>query len=358
MENDPAEILKKKRIFVSTKSAGAPGIYAFTRVLRRQGIQIDFWNLSANKYNFNFDLTLPRTKLKIVNLIIRLMYFFYCILHYDIFHFYSMSCFFNSKFELLLLNKCNKYVINTFAGSEAFDIQRSVLEDKQLSAYYEYARSKPQSYFVNHKKNVEFTIKHSKEIAINGPWLIDSISRFDAIIPYSRPIPESKTVASNKSRENFIILHAPTNQGIKGTKYIVNTIKHLKAQGLKIELLLPDQISHEALLALIQEADIVIDQILMGWYGGFAVEVMARGKPVIAYLKTSYRQAVDFGNTIPIINASVRTLGDVLTHFYYHQDELHELSEPGREFVKKIHAPEVIAAQYAKLYEKALIYGK
>ena len=32
MENDPAEILKKKRIFVSTKSAGAPWIYTLSFV--------------------------------------------------------------------------------------------------------------------------------------------------------------------------------------------------------------------------------------------------------------------------------------------------------------------------------------
>ena len=30
------------------------------------------------------------------------------------------------------------------------------------------------------------------------------------------------------------------------------------------------------------QADLVVDQVLIGWYGALAVETMAMGKPVIA----------------------------------------------------------------------------
>ena len=45
-----------------------------------------------------------------------------------------------------------------------------------------------------------------------------------------------------------------------------------------------------------RDADIVVDQLLAGWYGGFAVEAMALGKPVIAYLRESDLHHVPAGD--------------------------------------------------------------
>src|SRR5262249_38314037 len=43
-------------------------------------------------------------------------------------------------------------------------------------------------------------------------------------------------------------------------------------------------VSHEDAMKLYRSADLVIDQLLAGWYGGIAVETMAMGKPVACYI--------------------------------------------------------------------------
>ena len=42
---------------------------------------------------------------------------------------------------------------------------------------------------------------------------------------------------------------------------------------------------HAEAMKLYSQADLVIDQVLAGWYGGFAVELMAMGKPVACYIR-------------------------------------------------------------------------
>ena len=52
------------------------------------------------------------------------------------------------------------------------------------------------------------------------------------------------------------------------------------------------------------KADIVIDQLLIGWYGGQAVEGLAQGKTVLSFIYPLYLGLVDFGQEIPIINTN------------------------------------------------------
>ena len=45
------------------------------------------------------------------------------------------------------------------------------------------------------------------------------------------------------------------------------------------------RLPHAEAMKLYAQADLVIDQLLAGWYGGFAVETMAMGKPVVCYIR-------------------------------------------------------------------------
>ena len=49
---------------------------------------------------------------------------------------------------------------------------------------------------------------------------------------------------------------------------------------------------HAEAMKLYAQADLVIDQLLAGWYGGFAVETMAMGKPVVCYIRAEDLQFV------------------------------------------------------------------
>ena len=55
-----------------------------------------------------------------------------------------------------------------------------------------------------------------------------------------------------------------------------------------------------------ETADILIDQLLAGWYGGLAVELMALGKPVICYIREDDLKYIpkEMRDELPIINAN------------------------------------------------------
>ena len=82
------------------------------------------------------------------------------------------------------------------------------------------------------------------------------------------------------------VVHAPTNRAAKGSDLIVRALTRLKAEvGDRLEFTLIENLPNHEALKLYAEADLIIDQILIGWYGAFAVEAMKMGKPVMAFLR-------------------------------------------------------------------------
>ena len=57
-----------------------------------------------------------------------------------------------------------------------------------------------------------------------------------------------------------------------------------RAKGLDADLELVEGLHHDEAFERYRAADIVVDQLNAGWYGVFAIEAMALGKPVVTYL--------------------------------------------------------------------------
>ena len=58
----------------------------------------------------------------------------------------------------------------------------------------------------------------------------------------------------------------------------------------------------------------IVDQLNAGWYGVFAIEAMALGKPVVTFLhdEAVRRTEEAFGVQVPIVGATKETLADAL----------------------------------------------
>ncbi len=55
--------------------------------------------------------------------------------------------------------------------------------------------------------------------------------------------------------------------------------------GVRFEFTLVEGLHREEAKRLYERADLFVDQLILGWYGGVAVELMALGKPVIAHIR-------------------------------------------------------------------------
>ena len=153
------------------------------------------------------------------------------------------------------------------------------------------------------------------------------------------------------------IVHAPTHRGIKGTRFLLEALERLRHEGVPFDLELIENLPHAEARRRYKEADLVVDQLLLGWYGGFAVEAMAVGKPVIAYLRESDVDVVpgEMRAELPVIDATPATIYEVLKEWLtVRRNELPERGRAGRAYVERWHDVRAIAKRLKGDYEAIL----
>ena len=148
------------------------------------------------------------------------------------------------------------------------------------------------------------------------------------------------------------IVHAPSDPNIKGTSYIEAAVQRLKTR-YPIEFVLVQGLTHAEAMKLYRSADLVIDQVLAGWYGGLAVEVMAMGKPVICYIRDEDLSVIPdrMREELPILNATIENLESRLVEIIESRNQWGRWSQQAREFVLRWHNPRRIAQAMLDAYD-------
>ena len=87
----------------------------------------------------------------------------------------------------------------------------------------------------------------------------------------------------DKDPQKLYVLHAPSVGWKKGSSYILPVLEKMKAQGLPLELLYISGVEPEEAKRLYAYADVVVDQVSIGTFGLFAIEMMCWETPVLVY---------------------------------------------------------------------------
>jgi glycosyltransferase involved in cell wall biosynthesis len=213
---------------------------------------------------------------------------------------------------------------------------------------------------INKRRCIAIFERYADRIYAVNPDLLNVLPEQAAFLPYSNvDITHWHPRTAMPFNPNCpLILHAPSDRNIKGTKYIVKAIERLKAEGLQFEFMLIENMSNAQARQIYERADIVIDQLLAGWYGGLAVEIMALGKPVICYLRESDFKFIPEGmrNEMPVINANPSTIYEVLKYWLTeNREKIPELGKISRSYVERWHDPGKIAEGLKRDYEKTML---
>lgn len=197
------------------------------------------------------------------------------------------------------------------------------------------------------------------EIIIGTMDSVDYLYYWNRVIPCHfaidtdrvRPDDQRKRVIEKKG---IRILHAPNHMSIKGTEFLEKAIKRLLDDGYKIDYVRIQSKPNAEVLEEIRKADIVVDQLVMGWYAMFAMETMACGKPCICYIRQDLEDLyVKLGllekGEIPLISATTDTIYDILKDLLDHPGVLEKIGERSREYVVKRHSLDYIGEFYAKI---------
>jgi hypothetical protein len=170
-------------------------------------------------------------------------------------------------------------------------------------------------------------------------------------LPYSSVDIDRFTPSLPRTEGPIRIVHAPSDPHMKGTRHVLAAIEALRTRH-DIDFRLVQNLPHEEALALYGWADIVVDQLLAGWYGGLAVEVMAMGKPVVCYIRgADLRHAPPrMVAELPILRATPSTLEADLERMIEQRRQWPDLGRQARAFVERWHDPARIAKAMLDAY--------
>ncbi len=149
-------------------------------------------------------------------------------------------------------------------------------------------------------------------------------------------------------RERPVVVHAPSSRRRKGTEHVVAACERLP-----VELRIVEGLHHDEARRLYEDADVIVDQLNAGWYGVFAIEVMALGKPVVTFLRgEAVRRTEDaFGVEVPVVSATKETLVDALRPLVESPSLRREIGAASRAYVEQVHDIDRIADRLISVYE-------
>jgi glycosyltransferase involved in cell wall biosynthesis len=151
------------------------------------------------------------------------------------------------------------------------------------------------------------------------------------------------------SRERPLLIHAPSSRGRKGTEHVVAACEQLP-----VDLEIVEGLHHDEARERYRAADIVVDQLNAGWYGLFAIEAMALGKPVLTFLhdEAVRRTEEAFGIKVPIVATTKETLADDLRPLVESAEARRRIGAASRAYVEQVHDVDRLADRLLTIYAR------
>lgn len=152
--------------------------------------------------------------------------------------------------------------------------------------------------------------------------------------------PASRGIEPALRRARPVVLHAPSNPRLKGTAVIDRVLGELESAG-RLEYRRLEGVLHETMLAAVADADVVIDQIVLGNPGVLLAETMAAGRVAVAHLSDGVRAAMQAADpeheAPPVIEADPKTLRDAVERLLEDREGAAELASRGPAWATRNH---------------------
>jgi glycosyltransferase involved in cell wall biosynthesis len=180
------------------------------------------------------------------------------------------------------------------------------------------------------------------------------VGSYDALrwVPDAHVVPpgldlSEYTPAPPEDRDRPVVVHAPSSRRRKGTEHVVAA-----CEGLDVELDIVEGLRHDEARRRYERADIVVDQLNAGWYGIFALEAMALGKPVLSYLRPEAVQETQraLGVDVPIVPVTKETLRDRIAELAESPERRRQVGAASRAYVERVHDADKGADRLIAIY--------
>jgi glycosyltransferase involved in cell wall biosynthesis len=229
-----------------------------------------------------------------------------------------------------------------------------------LASYPQFGRSERTL-----RTRIDYWCERADVIVMN--WSLDGVPRWDVPVANMICIDTDAIRAPEREqdREGQIrpvrILHAPNHRSIKGTEFVLAAVQELRDEGLDVEFVLVERLRNPEVLALMREADILADQLIIPGYGLAAIEGMASGIPVLCNLDhpshASLFDRYSFLGECPVVSTTPESVTSVLRALVSNGELRRDLGRAGRAYVEKYHSYEAAQYLFGAIYER-LVHGR
>jgi glycosyltransferase involved in cell wall biosynthesis len=312
--------------------AGGPG--AISAGLHELGVESTLLVFNERPFERGFDVNLhlrDTSRLSSVpfNLPTQLSAFVWAVPRFDVFHFHAGLTLLPRKLNLPALRLLRKGIVFQSWGSD--------LRSRRASE-------------VRYLRAADAVIVGSfltRRLAPRGRW-----PEYD-VVPPAIDLTDWEQRPTEPG-EKLRVAHAPSKRAVKGTDAVLAAVESLQARGVPIELDLIEGVPNREARIRYGAADVVVDQLRIGWYGMLAIESMALAKPVVVHLDAEAAAETEeaFGLELPIVRADEAGLEDVLAGLVDVRESLPELGRRSREYVEQVHAHTKVARQLLEIYER------
>ena len=314
--------------------AGGPG--AISAGLRELGVESTLLVFNERPFERGFDVNLElrdTSRLGSVpfNLPKQLRALAWALRRFDVFHFHAGLALAPGRVTLPLLRAARKGIVFQSWGSDLRG--RSATEVTYLRAAGAVIVG---SYL-------------TRRLAPRGRW-----PEYDVVPPAI--VLDDWASSPPQSEDVLRLAHAPSKRAVKGTDAVLAAVESLRSRGAPVELDLIEGVPHREARLRYAAADVVVDQLRVGWYGMFAIESMALAKPVVVHLDDQAVVETEeaFGLSVPLVRADETTLERVIATLIEMRPELPELGRRSREYVERVHAHIAVARQVLGIYERVM----
>lgn len=313
-------------------------LWEYRQGLRSIGVDAKVVIFSEHSFNYPADIEFKFTGNKYIRFLKRIPLLPKLIHDFDVFHFVFGASILPRHLDVYILKLFGKKIVMQFVGS---DIRpRKIAEDEKLD-------------IDKKKKTAKFWEKHADAI-ISFPEYSQLLTKKYYIVnlgydlEYWKPFTPSEF---KKDNDKILIVHAPSHKGKKGAEYAIEAIDRLIKEGYKIEFKLLENLPNSEVREWVNISDIVVDQLLGGWHGAFAIESMALAKPTLCYINEDWKKNVEYAKNLPLVNTTIDTIYDNLKLLIENPELRKELGEKGRKYVEEVHDSKKVAKQMIELYK-------
>ena len=318
------------------------------RLLREHGVDADYLAVNVSPWWNQSDYLYRPSRLPIWSAIKEMWWVWAVVSRYDVIHSHFMVGITRSGWEWPILTRMARHIVVHYRGCE--------IRDRALNQ-----RLHPQMNICQecdyHASICEGASARRRIAAATGSAFLVTTPDLNDFVPNAIHVPffvtrEAASAAATVTRPRgaaFKIVHATNHPGIEGTRHIRDAIESLRRKGHAIEFVELRGVTHDRVMKELEDADVSVGKMKMGYYANFQVESLAAGVPAVTHVRDEL--VTDAISSSGLILASLDTLESTLERLITHPEELAAKRRVARASVARLHNNDAIATQLKTIYD-------